>query len=74
MILVSQYPGCALSERSVDMPRDRISIQNFLRSGEIFIHEHNNYSDSEQTVLRAMLGRLDAKVNKDNDTKGSGDD
>jgi len=56
------------------MPRDRISIQNFLRTGEIFIHEHNNYSDSEQTVLRAMLGRLDAKVNKDNDTKGSGDD
>ena len=37
------------------MPIARISIQHFLRASEIFIHEHNNYSYSEQALLRAML-------------------
>jgi len=54
------------------LPIARISIQNFLRASEIFLHEHNNYSNSELTLLRAMLGRLDAKLNKGKDTKGPG--
>lgn len=51
------------------MPKERISILNFLRASEIFIHEHDSYSDSEQTLLRAMLSRLSAKVNKTKDTE-----
>ena len=51
------------------MPRDRISIHNFLRAGEILIQEHDNYSESEHTMLRAMLSRLSAKVNKTENTE-----
>ena len=36
----------------------RLSIHNFLRASEIFMQEHNNYSQSEQTLLQAMLRRL----------------
>jgi len=50
---------------------ERISIQNFLRAGEIFIHEGNQYSPAEQVLLRAMLRRLDAKVNQAKDTEVS---
>ena len=57
-------------ERSVDMFfGERISIQNFLRAGEIFIHEGNHYSPFELTLLQAMLNRLDTKVNQAKDTK-----
>ena len=52
------------------MPKERISILNFLRASEIFLQEHdNNYSPSEQTMLRAMLRRLSAKVNPPNETE-----
>jgi hypothetical protein len=51
------------------MSRERISIQNLLRASEIFIHEHDHYSQYEQTLLQAMLSRLDAKVNKTKDTQ-----
>ncbi|MEO6307501.1 MAG: hypothetical protein ABIO96_06605 [Nitrospiraceae bacterium] len=51
------------------MPRERISILNFLRASEIFIHERDHYSQSERVLLRAMLGRLDTKVNKTKDTE-----
>jgi hypothetical protein len=47
------------------MPRERISVLNFLRASEIFIHERDHYSQSEQVLLRAMLRRLSAKVNKE---------
>lgn len=53
----------------MDMPGERISIHNFLRASEIFIQEHDNYSQSEQVLLQAMLSRLSAKVNKDKDTE-----
>ena len=46
------------------MPRTRISVHNFLRAGEIFLQEHDNYSGSERALLQAMLSRLSAKVNK----------
>ena len=46
------------------MSRERISIQNLQRASEIFIHEHDHYSQYEQTLLQAMLGRLSTKVNK----------
>ena len=46
------------------MSRERISILNFLRASEIFIHEHDHYSQSEQVLLQAMLSRLSDKVNK----------
>jgi len=49
----------------------RISIHNFLRAGEIFLQEHDNYSESEQALLRAMLSRLSAKVNKSKDTEAA---
>ena len=45
----------------------RISIHNFLRAGEIVMYEHNQYSQAEQTLLQAMLGRLSTKVNKPKD-------
>jgi hypothetical protein len=48
---------------------ERISIHNFLRAGEIFIHEEDHYSPSELTLLRAMLSRLDTKVNPTKDTE-----
>ena len=53
----------------MDMTLVRLSIHNFLRAGEIFIQEHDDYSQSEQTLLRAMLRRLSAKVNKTKDTE-----
>jgi hypothetical protein len=53
----------------MDMFIERISIQNFLRASEIFIHERDHYSQSEQVLLRAMLGRLDTKVNPTKDTE-----
>lgn len=53
------------------MHRERISIQNFLRAGEIFLHEQDSYTPYEQVLLQAMLSRLDAKVNKRKDPEES---
>ena len=51
------------------MARERISIHNFLRAGEILIQEYADYSESEETVLHAMLSRLSAKIPKAKDTE-----
>jgi hypothetical protein len=68
-------PGRALEsphlEEEGTMAVVRISIHNFLRAGEIFLQEHDNYSESEQALLRAMLSRLSAKVNKSKDTEAA---
>ena len=52
---------------------ERLSIHNLLRASEIFIHEEDHYSQSELVLLRAMLSRLDAKVNKTKDTEDPAD-
>ena len=51
------------------MSRERVSINNWLRASESFIQEHDNYSQSEQTLLQAMLNRLSDKVSKAKETE-----
>jgi hypothetical protein len=54
------------------MQRERVSIQNFLRASEIFLDESDDYSPFEQVLLRAMLRRLSAKVNRTQYTEPPG--
>ena len=49
------------------MPKERLSIHNFLRAGEILLQDHAKYSQFEQTLVQAMLSRLSAKMKNQRD-------
>ena len=40
------------------------AVETMIGRLQIFIHEHDHYSQSEQVLLQAMLSRLSDKVNK----------